>query len=85
MSATQATVQKVTQTSKGQITLPVNIRRKLKMDAGDRWAVKEQDGVVELIPERKTSRFAKYKGTVDFGIPKGMSVVEFVRRMRDGV
>jgi AbrB family looped-hinge helix DNA binding protein len=41
-----------TLTSKGQITLPKEIRKALELEQGDRVAFRlREDGVVELVPE----------------------------------
>lgn len=41
-----------TLTSKGQVTIPKEVREKLGLDTGDRLAFRiREDGVVELAPE----------------------------------
>jgi antitoxin PrlF len=50
-------------TSKGQLTLPKAIRKVLGVKEGDTlvFAI-NQEGEVQLRPERGESRFAKYRG-----------------------
>jgi AbrB family looped-hinge helix DNA binding protein len=75
---------RATLTSKGQITVPAALRRQYNLKAGDELDFVPDGPTISLAPEHKASRFAKYQGTVDLGIPKGQSVVEYVRNMRDG-
>ena len=49
-----------TLTSKGQLTLPVSIRRKLHLKAGDKLEIlSKKDGHIEAIPVRKSIRELK--------------------------
>lgn len=55
--------EKSTITSKGQITLPIAIRRRLGLKQGDLVVFDMDDsGVVQLRPEKEVGRFAKYRG-----------------------
>jgi AbrB family looped-hinge helix DNA binding protein len=75
----------ITMTSKGQVTLPVATRRKLKLAAGAKLNFEEADGKMIMVAKRRQGRFDKYIGTVDFGIPGGRrGVVKYIRDMRDG-
>lgn len=71
-------------TSKGQITIPIEIRRALGVKAGDK-VVFEQNG--DNISVRRASIRAaleKYRGTVNFGIGKGRkAIIDAVRELRD--
>ena len=50
-------------TSKGQITIPQEIRTRLGLKKGDRVAFEIKDGVATLSPERnKENPFAAYSG-----------------------
>lgn len=70
-------------TSKGQLTLPVDIRRALNLSAGDQVDCEQRGNEIRLIPKRKASRFAKYRGTVDFGIKGGREgIIKYIREMR---
>ncbi len=71
-------------TSKGQITIPLKIRRALGVKEGDRL-IFEQNGTEMIVrPEKKESPFAKYRGIGTPGIGNGReAVIKFVREMRD--
>ncbi|HKW16951.1 MAG TPA: AbrB/MazE/SpoVT family DNA-binding domain-containing protein [Terriglobales bacterium] len=58
-------------TSKGQITVPREVRRLLGVTTGDKilFAV-DVDGV-HVRPIRKRSNFAKYRGIGNSGVPSG--------------
>lgn len=50
-------------TSKGQITLPIAIRRLLALKEGDRVLFEvDESGNVRMRPEGREGRFAKYRG-----------------------
>jgi AbrB family looped-hinge helix DNA binding protein len=50
-------------TSKGQLTMPVAIRRALGVKEGDMVVFEvSKEGQVRVRPEKKQGRFAKYKG-----------------------
>jgi antitoxin PrlF len=72
-------------TSKGQITIPLKVRKALGVKEGDKL-VFEQNGAEMIVrPEKKRkSRFAKYAGIGNPGIGKGReAVIRFVRELRD--
>jgi AbrB family looped-hinge helix DNA binding protein len=72
-------------TSKGQLTLPVHIRRALNLTAGDQLACEQRGNEIRLVPQRKPGRFAKYRGTVSFAIKGGRKgIVKHIRDLRDG-
>lgn len=71
-------------TSKGQITVPHEIRRALRVGPGDRLVFeKEASGGVRVRPQREASRFEKYRGIGSPGIGRGRkAVVRWVRGLR---
>ena len=74
----QATV-----TSKGQITVPHEIRRLLGIRAGDRLLFESDETGVHVRPVRVKSPFAKYRGIGNPGIASGRkAIVQWVRRLR---
>jgi AbrB family looped-hinge helix DNA binding protein len=70
-------------TSKGQITVPHEIRRALGVLPGDKL-VFEKDGVsVRIRPMRAKSPFEKYRGIGSPGIARGKkAAVAWVRKLR---
>jgi len=60
-------------TSKGQITVPIEVRRLLGVRAGDRLLFESDSNGVHIRPVRndKESAFAKYAGIGNPGIPAG--------------
>jgi AbrB family looped-hinge helix DNA binding protein len=70
-------------TSKGQLTLPVDIRRALKLSAGDKVACEQHGNGILIVPKRKAGRFAKYRGIGTLGIGPGKkAVLKYIREMR---
>jgi len=76
-----ATIAKIT--SKGQITIPNEVRRALGVGAGDRLAFESRGGEVRVVPIRSESPFARYRG---IGNPQIASVktaiVKWLREQR---
>ena len=58
-------------TSKGQITVPQEIRRILGVQSGDRLVFESDEEGVRVRPVRTKSQFAKYRGIGNPGIPSG--------------
>ena len=53
IEAKETTISTATVTSKGQITIPVDVRRSMHLETGDRVELRvRDDGVVELLPTR---------------------------------
>jgi len=70
-------------TSKGQITLPRDIRRALGVRQGDSLVFESDDTGVRVRPIRTTSPFAKYRGIGNPGIPTGRKAIRrWVRNLR---
>ena len=72
-------------TSKGQVTIPRDVRRLLGVQAGDALLFEEGKAGVRVRPVRKTSPFEKYRGIGNPGIASGRkAIVKHIREMRDG-
>lgn len=72
-------------TSKGQITIPLEIRKKLGVRPGDKIVFEENSTSNEVTfrPVKKESPFAKYRGIGTPGIGPGLdAVIKAVREMR---
>jgi len=70
-------------TSKGQITIPLDIRRKLGVRAGDQVIFEATDDQVTVRPASKESVFEKWRGIGTPGIGKGRAaVLRWTREMR---
>lgn len=71
-------------TSKGQITVPHEIRRALGVQPGDKLVFEKKDGnVIEVRPLRTKSPFEKFRGIGTPGIRSGRkAVIRWVRELR---
>ncbi len=70
-------------TSKGQVTVPREIRRRLGVRAGDRLLFEEDEKGVRVTAVRKESPFAKYRGIGTPGIGKGRKGIQkWLRELR---
>jgi antitoxin PrlF len=70
-------------TSKGQITIPREIRRRLGVQPGDHIWLAEKGGAFQVEPDRRESPFEKYRGIGNPGIKLGRkAVIQFVRKLR---
>jgi len=70
-------------TSKGQITVPREIRRLLGVGPGDALLFETSDAGVQMRPVRSESPFARYRGIGNPGVAAGRkAVVERVRKLR---
>lgn len=67
-------------TSKGQITVPHEIRRALGVRPGDKLLFEKDGAGVRVRPVRTKSPFAKYRGIGNPGIPSGRKAI--LRRVR---
>jgi AbrB family looped-hinge helix DNA binding protein len=70
-------------TSKGQITVPREVRRVLRVRAGDRLLFESDGKGVRVRPVRSTSAFSKYRGIGNPGIRSGKkNIRRWLREMR---
>ena len=70
-------------TSKGQITVPLAIRRALGVRPGDLLLFEEDKSGIRVRRVKKESRFAKYRGIGNRGIGSGKKAINrWVREMR---
>jgi antitoxin PrlF len=70
-------------TSKGQITLPREIRHALGVKPGDKIVFEQVGKEVSVRPVRSKSVFAKYRGIGNPGLPSGRErVIGKVRELR---
>jgi AbrB family looped-hinge helix DNA binding protein len=73
-------------TSKGQITVPIEVRRLLGVRAGDRLLFESDGEDVRIKPVRSKNVFAKYSGIGNPGIPSGKKGINrWLREMRGHV
>jgi antitoxin PrlF len=70
-------------TSKGQITVPIEVRRILGVRPGDRLRFESDNNGVHIRPVRSQSVFEKYRGIGNPGIPSGKKAINrWLREMR---
>ena len=70
-------------TSKGQITVPPEIRHALGVKPGDKIIFEQNGKDVSVRPVRSKSVFAKYRGIGNPGVPSGRErVLRKVRELR---
>ena len=70
-------------TSKGQITVPREIRRRLGVRAGDRLLFEEDGDGVRITAVKEESPFEKYRGIGTPGIGKGKKGIQkWLRELR---
>ncbi len=70
-------------TSKGQITVPQEIRRTLGVRPGDRLLFETDGAEVSVRPLRMGSPFDKYRGIGNPGLAAGRrAVIRWVRQLR---
>ena len=70
-------------TSKGQITVPREIRRRLGVRAGDKLEFEEDGEGVRVTGVRNESVFEKYRGIGTPGIGKGRKAIQkWLRELR---
>ena len=70
-------------TSKGQITVPVEIRQVLGVKSGDRLVFESDGKGIRVRPVRTKSAFSKYRGIGNPGIRKGRKgISRWLRELR---
>jgi antitoxin PrlF len=70
-------------TSKGQITIPRDVRRRLGVRPGDRLEFEEDGKGMRVTAVREESPFAKYAGIGNPGIGKGRKGIQkWMRELR---
>ena len=70
-------------TSKGQITIPREIRRAMGVQAGDRVLFESDKEGIRVRPVRTASPFAKYQGIGNLRIGSGRKAINrWIRKMR---
>jgi len=70
-------------TSKGQITIPREVRQLLGVRPGDAVLFESSGKDVQVRPLRGTSPFAKYRGIGNLGVRSGRkAIVEDLRELR---
>ena len=70
-------------TSKGQITIPLAVRRILGVSTGDKLLFESDENGVRMRPLHKKSTFSKYRGIGTPGIGAGRkSINRWLREMR---
>jgi len=72
-------------TSKGQVTIPVEVRKALGVKAGDKLRFEVQDGGFRVVREIEENVFEKWRG-IGIGFP-GMghgreAIIKYFREMR---
>lgn len=65
----------------GQVTIPQDIRRVLRVEEGDVVIFESDDSGVHLRPARPTSAFAEQEGMWREGV--GLSVEEIIAQIRE--
>lgn len=70
-------------TTKGQITIPLAVRRALGLRPGDRLLFESDKTGIRVRPVRTESPFAKYRGIGNRGIGSGKKAINrWLREMR---
>ena len=70
-------------TSKGQITVPREVRQALGVNPGDKIVFEQKGNDVSVRPVRSKSAFAKYRGIGNPGMPSGKKqILNKVRELR---
>jgi antitoxin PrlF len=70
-------------TSKGQITIPIEIRRALGVGPGDRLVFENDSGSIQVRAAARSSQLAKYRGIGNPKMPSGRkAIVAWLRKFR---
>lgn len=70
-------------TSKGQITIPRDIRRALGVRPGDKLVFEKVGNVIRIRPLNDLDPFEKYRGIGNPGVPSGRKgILRYIEKMR---
>ena len=70
-------------TSKGQITVPLEVRRALGVRSGDRLIFESDASGIRVRPVHNKSSFSKYRGIGNYEIGSGRkNINKFLRELR---
>lgn len=70
-------------TSKGQITVPHEVRRAMGVKAGDTLLFEQKGSEFRVRPVRTVSPFEKFRGIGNPGIPSGRKgIIRYFRKLR---
>jgi AbrB family looped-hinge helix DNA binding protein len=70
-------------TSKGQITLPREVRHALGVKPGDKVVFERDGGEIRVRPVREKSPFEKYRGIGGSSLPRGRkAILKMIAEMR---
>jgi antitoxin PrlF len=70
-------------TSKGQVTVPLEVRRILGVHAGDKLLFEDDATGIRVLPIRSQNSFSKYRGIGNPGIGSGRKgIARWLREMR---
>jgi antitoxin PrlF len=70
-------------TSKGQVTVPLEVRRMLGVRAGDKLMFENDENGIRVRPVRSQSAFSKYRGIGNPGIGSGRkNISRWLREIR---
>lgn len=70
-------------TSKGQITVPSQVRQALGVTTGDRLAFEQHESGMRVVPIRTESPFERYRGIGNPGMGSGRrAILKALRELR---
>jgi antitoxin PrlF len=70
-------------TSKGQVTVPLEVRRILGVRTGDKLIFESDESGIRVRPVRSQSAFSKYRGIGNPGIGSGRKgIARWLRELR---
>ena len=70
-------------TSKGQVTIPVEVRRRLGAETGDKLVFEIAGDIATIRVQKRERPFARYRGIGVPGLGKGKTAaVDLIREMR---
>ena len=70
-------------TSKGQVTIPLEVRKSLGIKPGDKLRFEPQEGAFRVVRDSEESVFEKFRGIGNLGIGSGReAVMAYMREIR---